>query len=190
MSKKHHYSYNHIHTLLAGAVASLKSVPDVLVPISGGGLIPARILRTLLKAKFGKTVPIKVIGLQLYDDDTETILESGVKRTQWPREHDWDPELKSVLLVDEVDDTRTTLQYAVESLRKDFGPEVKINVFVVHDKQKEKRGTLPADVEYIAALKVEDVWIAYPWDAIDIDEHQKIADEQRVIDAALVASPW
>ncbi|KND04373.1 uncharacterized protein SPPG_00102 [Spizellomyces punctatus DAOM BR117] len=175
---KQYYSYNQIHALIQSSIPSFKDVPDALVAISGGGLIPARILRTLLKARYKKTVPIRVIGLQLYDDDAEHIGATGVKRTQWPCADEWG-DVRNVLLVDEVDDTRTTLEYAVENLRRDLGKGVSIGVFVVHNKLKEKRGTLPKEVEYIAALDVEDLWVVYPWDAVDIEEHQQKCDEQR-----------
>ncbi|TPX54250.1 hypothetical protein PhCBS80983_g05982 [Powellomyces hirtus] len=175
---KQHYSYNHIHNLIAHSVPEFAHAPDVLVAISGGGLIPARILRTLLKKRFGVTVPIRVVGLQLYDDDAEEISAEGVKRTQWPSAHEWGLSIKNALIVDEVDDTRTTLQYAYEHLRKDLAQDVTISVFVVHDKKKKKRGELPSDVRYIAAAHVDDLWIAYPWDAIDIDDHEKRAAEQ------------
>ncbi|RYC59070.1 Hypoxanthine phosphoribosyltransferase/Xanthine phosphoribosyltransferase [Xylaria longipes] len=51
------------------------------------------------------------------------------------------------------------------------------------NKDKQKKGVLPADAiddsRYIAARTVGDVWICYPWEAIDIDEHDRLAAEQR-----------
>lgn len=95
---------------------------------------------------------------------------------------------KNVLIVDEVDDTRTTLEYAVKELEKDveearkqLGRSEKTNfsIFVLHNKDKEKKGHLPADMlednRYIAAVTVPDVWICYPWEATDIDEHDALA---------------
>ncbi|KAI8592406.1 xanthine phosphoribosyltransferase 1 [Geranomyces variabilis] len=178
MAEKKHYSYNYIHSLIATSVLNkFDEAPGVIVAISGGGLIPARMLRTLLKARFGVTVPIRVVGLMLYDDDTEEISKGGVQRLQWPTPQEFGASLKSALVVDEVDDTRTTLQYAIEHLRKDL-PSVQLGVFVVHDKQKPKRGVLPADVKYLAAAEVEDFWIVYPWDAVDIADHEKKAQAQ------------
>lgn len=88
---------------------------------------------------------------------------------------------KNVLIVDEVDDTRTTLEYAVRELTKDVevarqrlgkgGEEDKttFSVFVLHNKDKTKRGSLPKDMlddgRYAAAQTVGDVWICYPWEA-------------------------
>ena len=76
--------------------------------------------------------------------------------------------LTLVLSSDEVDDSRTTLGYAVSELKKDIAeqlaklpedkrastPETKLAVFVVHNKLKEKRGTIPDDVQYFAGQDV------------------------------------
>lgn len=69
-----------------------------------------------------------------------------------------------MLVVDEVDDTRTTLQFCVEELIRLNEPAA-IAVCVVHNKLKPKKGVLPDHVEYIAGREVPDVWNAYPWDA-------------------------
>lgn len=55
------------------------------------------------------------------------------------------------------------------------------------NKDKAKKGTLPEDMvarRYCAARTVGDVWICYPWEAIDIDEHDKHALDQRNKDAS------
>lgn len=46
------------------------------------------------------------------------------------------------------------------------------------NKDKPKKGILPHDMidtQYEAAETVGDVWINYPWEAIDIEEHDKLA---------------
>ena len=87
---------------------------------------------------------------------------------------------KNVLIVDEVDDTRTTLEYAVRELEKDVetatqklgrtNEKTQFSIFVLHNKDKEKKGRLPdemlGDKRYLAAVTVEDVWINYPWEAV------------------------
>ena len=87
---------------------------------------------------------------------------------------------KNILIVDEVDDTRTTLEYAVKELEKDVaeaakqtgrGAETtKFSIFVLHNKDKTKKGKLPQDMmdegRYIAAVTVGDAWINYPWEAM------------------------
>ena len=52
------------------------------------------------------------------------------------------------------------------------------------NKDKTKKGSLPKDMleegRYMAARTVPDVWICYPWEAIDIDEHDELARNQLV----------
>lgn len=100
---------------------------------------------------------------------------------------------KNVLIVDEVDDTRTTLEYAVKELEKDVEEarkqqgrteKTKFSIFVLHNKDKQKKGHLPEDMvndnRYLAAVTVPDVWICYPWEATDIDEHDAFAAKNGV----------
>ncbi|CAM9010375.1 unnamed protein product [Wickerhamomyces anomalus] len=122
-----------------------------------------------------------------------------VVRTQWLdfgalNEHFDSLIGKNVLVVDEVDDTRTTLHYAVSELEKDVHEQaVKLNrldektnfaIFVLHNKDKPKKAELPADIiqdRYYAAMTLPDKWLCYPWDAEDIDDHTAKAVEQGYI---------
>jgi hypoxanthine phosphoribosyltransferase len=86
---------------------------------------------------------------------------------------------KNILIVDEVDDTRTTLEYAVRELEKDVQEQANkdgrgdekttFSIFVLHNKDKAKKGKLPDEMinsgRYLAAQTVGDVWINYPWEA-------------------------
>ena len=85
---------------------------------------------------------------------------------------------KRVLVVDEVDDTRTTLQYCCEELMRTNRPAA-IAVAVVHNKLKEKKGALPKSVEYMAGADVPNCWNCYPWDAESyghsIYDHERLA---------------
>jgi hypoxanthine phosphoribosyltransferase len=169
--------------------------------VGGGGFIPARILRTFLKEPGAKNIPIQAIGLSLYEDlgTGAAVEEAGteVVRTQWLdfsslAEHTGDLIGKHILIVDEVDDTRTTLHYAVSELEKDIKlqaeqlgrahEDTKFFVFVLHNKDKPKRAQLPEDMmkegRYMAARTVPDDWIAYPWEAVNIEEHTKEAEQQ------------
>ena len=87
-----------------------------------------------------------------------------------------------MLLVDQVDDTRTTLKYCIDELRKRNDPK-EIAVMVVHNKVKKKEAELSNDVRYYAGEDVPDRWICYPWDAgaykHSIDVHESIARECR-----------
>lgn len=55
---------------------------------------------------------------------------------------------------------------------------------IVQNKDKPKKGVLPHDMidtRYEAAVTVGDVWINYPWEALDIDEHDQNAEAKRGI---------
>ncbi|KAF9335710.1 hypoxanthine-guanine phosphoribosyltransferase [Linnemannia elongata] len=200
---KIHVSYNQIHTMVKETVDSMHLnedfQPDIMVAIGGGGFIPARILRTFLKKKNNKNISIQAIGLSLYEDleiwkaahkdDEPTALEPEVIKTQWLNFDSSETSLigRNILIVDEVDDTRRTLAYAVRELTKDLEieseklraqgkevPETKIGIFVLHNKLKEKREQLPEEImngRYFACKQMPDQWLVYPWDALDIEDH-------------------
>ncbi|KAG7195498.1 hypoxanthine-guanine phosphoribosyltransferase [Scheffersomyces spartinae] len=199
-ASKMYISYNNIHQLCQESADKIKQFkPDLIIAIGGGGFIPARMLRTFLKEPGQPNVRIMAIILSLYEDvatvgsQAENI-GTQVVRTQWIDYEQAGVNLvgKNILIIDEVDDTRTTLHYAVSELKKDVveqaaakgaNPEdTKFGIFVLHDKQKAKRADLPDDImktgNYFAARSVPDVWIAYPWESDDIVYHTKRAMEQ------------
>ncbi|KAG0021382.1 hypoxanthine-guanine phosphoribosyltransferase [Podila clonocystis] len=207
---KIHVSYNQIHTMIKETVDSMHLnedfQPDIMVAIGGGGFIPARILRTFLKKKNNKNISIQAIGLSLYEDleiwkashkedETPIAAEPEVIKTQWLNFDSSETSLigRNILIVDEVDDTRRTLAYAVRELAKDLElesqklraqgkevPETKIGVFVLHNKLKEKREELPKEImdsRYFACKQMPDQWLVYPWDALDIEDHTEKSKE-------------
>jgi len=201
MVQKVYVTYNEIHKLCQAAAPQILDTlrPHLIIAIGGGGYIPARILRTFLKKPGHPNIPIQAIGLSLYEQlGTSNVEEIGTKvtRTQWLELSSLEMENligKNVLIVDEVDDTRTTLEYAVKELEKDVeavskrlgreSEETKLSIFVLHNKDKPKKGKLPADMmssgRYQAAVTVDDVWICYPWEAKDIDEQERLAAAQK-----------
>ena len=161
--------------------------PHLMIAIGGGGYVPARILRSFLKTPGSPNIPIQAIGLSLYESlGTDTEVEkpgTKVTRTQWLDLSSLEMANligKNILIVDEVDDTRTTLEYAVKELEKDVAEAAKqtgrgaettqFSIFVLHNKDKTKKGKLPQDMmdegRYIAAVTVGDAWINYPWEAM------------------------
>ncbi len=140
--------------------------PDVMVAIGTGGFIPARILKTFLK------MPIFTVGITYYDEQNRP--QERPKTIQWIDEVEEKLEGKRVLLVDEVDDSRVTLEYCLRELLHHRPKE--IAVMVLHNKQKKKRGSFPDEIEhYFVGEEVPDSWICYPWDAEDIDRHDALA---------------
>lgn len=205
-SEKQYISYNHVHLLCLEASKRVKEFnPDYIICIGGGGFIPARMMRSCIKEQGKPTTRIFAIILSLYEDlnsdgAKEEELGTKVNRIQWIDYEQCKLELlgKRVLIIDEVDDSRTTLHYALEELKKDCEDEAKaknidlnahpelrtdFGIFVLHNKIKEKKADLPESmlndpIRYIAARTIPDAWIVYPWENNDIHFHQKQAELQ------------
>ncbi|KAM0755525.1 PRTase-like protein [Meredithblackwellia eburnea MCA 4105] len=203
-------TYQEIHVTIGETAKRIKKEfnPDIMVAIGGGGFFPARVLRTFLKSDSKRNIPIQAIGLSLYEElgdfnglsglANEEKIGKEVVRTQWL---DFStlgnkPLLgRRILIVDEVDDSRTTLGYAVTELRKDIDaqlskipaekraelPKTELAIFVVHNKLKEKRGSIPEDVQYFSGADIEDRWVDYPWEQQDILLHDEIAAKQKAM---------
>ncbi|BDU73939.1 phosphoribosyltransferase [Mesoterricola silvestris] len=169
MPEKRFFSYNEIHRTVAELSKVIQASgfdPDVTVAIGTGGFIPARILKTFLKK------PILTVGVKLYGDDNT--IEGGPSKVQWIDEVERKLKGRKVLLIDEVDDTRTTLAYCLRELLSHQPAE--IAVAVLHCKDKPKLDQLPPQVtRYWAGQHLDDIWVVYPWDAVDIDEHSRQA---------------
>ncbi len=138
-----------------------------MVAIGTGGFIPARILKTFLKK------PILTVGIKYYDDNN--IPMEAPRKIQWIDEVEKKLTGKKILLIDEVDDSRVTLEYCLRELLRHRPAE--IAVAVLHNKRKVKRGEIPEEVSrYYCGEEHEDRWIVYPWDAEDIDTHDSNAE--------------
>ncbi|ORY99234.1 hypothetical protein BCR43DRAFT_523218 [Syncephalastrum racemosum] len=209
---KLHISYNQIHESVRNAVERYRInedfQPDLMITITGGGLVPSRILRTFLHKRNNRNVPIQAIGLSLYEEleiaqaqglPTEGENAPQVTKTQWLNFDQSEVSLlgRRILLVDEVDDTRQTLVFAVQEILKDIENEEKkrgmqpgesntqLGVFVLHNKLKPKKRELPDHImaNYFAAVEMPDQWLVYPWDAVDIEEHTAKADSKSPVAA-------
>ncbi|EJD07392.1 PRTase-like protein [Fomitiporia mediterranea MF3/22] len=192
-----HVTYNGVHNIIKGASKKIAEwKPTLLVAIDNraySGFFPARVLRTFLKdPETKKNIPIFAIGLSLYESLPGTTAEqvgNEVIRTQWLGSEGAQVLLgRRVLIVDEIDDTRKTLHYAIKELKADAEKELlalpedqrdaarpDFAVFVVHNKLKEKAAELPADLPYFPGDEVPDVWLDYPWESVDIEEHDRLA---------------
>ncbi|MDC7126484.1 MAG: phosphoribosyltransferase family protein [Spirochaetales bacterium] len=164
-TEKVFFTYNDIHNTIKKLSEQIQESgyePDLIVAIGTGGFIPARIIKTYIKK------PILTVGLKLYDENNQP--KDTPEKIQWIDEVEKKLKNKKILLVDEVDDSRTTLEYCLKELLR--AEPAEIAVAVLHDKEKEKRGSIPAEIKrYFYGAKLPDKWICYPWDAIDIDKH-------------------
>jgi len=167
---KLYFGYCDIHRTVKALAESIRESgfePDLTVAIGTGGFIPARILKTFLRK------PILTVGIRYYDENNTPMPQP--KTVQWIDEVERKLAAKRVLLVDEVDDSRSTLAYCLRELLRHRPAE--IAVAVLHNKRKPKRDQLPPEVtRYYCGEEVDDAWICYPWDAVDIDTHERLAN--------------
>lgn len=167
--EKQYLTYNAIHKTIkkvSEQIAASGYNPDLIVAIGTGGFIPARMLRTFLDR------PILTVGLSYYDENNRP--KDTPRKIQWIDEVENKLKGKKILLVDEVDDSRVTLEYCLRELLRHEPAEMA--VAVLHNKVKEKEGRIPDRVSrYYAGEELEDLWICYPWDAEDIDEQERLA---------------
>lgn len=167
--EKLYFTYDDIHRTardIAERVTATGYAPDIIVAIGSGGFIPARIIRTFLSK------PILAVGVAYYDQDDKPTEEP--RKVQWIEEAERKLAGKRILLVDEIDDSRSTLEYCIRELLRHHPAE--IAVAVLHNKRKEKTGAIPSEVKrYFAGRDIDDRWVVYPWDATDIDAHDAAA---------------
>src|SRR5690349_510967 len=93
---------------LAERIASSGFDPDLIVAIGSGGFIPARILKTFLPR------PILPVGISYYGPDNKPA--ANPRAIQWIDQVEKKLLGRKVLLVDEVDDSRATLEYCLREL--------------------------------------------------------------------------
>lgn len=166
MTKKVWYTYEDIHHTVKKIADDIQAAGvcyDAMIAIGGGGFIPARMLRTYLD------IPIYAVSTAYYLSETSGETAEEIQKVQWLNPIPESIQGKNILVVDEVDDSRITLEFVLQELKKENFH--RIGVAVLHNKMKIKQGKLPVGIRYFAGLEVEDWWINYPWDAHDIDAH-------------------
>lgn len=131
---------------------------------------PYSLNRSFLKKPGQSNIPIQAIGLSLYEklgtDSVEEVPGTKVTRLQWLDMNSSMANLigKNVLIVDEVDDTRTTLQYAVNELEEDVKKAQK--QLPANDPRKDKETKFFVFVLHVCCLfylKVELIGLADSW---------------------------
>lgn len=158
--------WDEIHRTIAERASTIAAFkPDALVAIGGGGFIPGRLVRTFVPA------PLYAVTVKLYDDADAAGNEPTVVQWLTP-EAEEALRGKRVLVVDEVDDSRVTLAFVLDKLQK--LDVTALGAFVIHNKTRPKKGQLPPNCTYIAGKETNgDDWVVYPWDATEIDEHNR-----------------
>lgn len=172
-SSAYYFTYEDIHRTverLARRIRESRFDPDVIVAIGTGGFIPARILRTYIEK------PILTVGIAYYDVNNRPM--EVPQKIQWIDEVEKKLKGRRILLVDEVDDTRSTLAYCLSELLRN--EPAAISVMVLHNKRKPKKAEFPPGISQVfVGEDLEDYWVYYPWDALDIEDHYRKARAQR-----------
>ncbi|CAO1624894.1 unnamed protein product [Sympodiomycopsis kandeliae] len=172
-------TYEDIHCSIRDSAQLIRDQfdPDIIIAIGSGGYFPSRVLRCFLQkpsvqgGSKTRSVPIQAIGLALYEEVAGTTAQTmgrEVIRTQWLDEKMFtlptttNPNTllgKNIIFVDDIDDSRSTLQYAYQELKKDIEnaylnlsesekkslPPTRFATYVIHNKVKPqgKKGSLP-----------------------------------------------
>jgi hypoxanthine phosphoribosyltransferase len=168
MNSKIHLSWENIHNIIDHCGETVEQfAPQVVVALGRGAVSGARLVCGQLD------IPFYYVGLQLYDKNDEHH-KGGVKVIQWLGEN----EIaflrgKRVLLVDDIDDTGTTLRYC-----KDEFAKLKIEYvasYVIVKKIKGDKSYKHKNCFY--GVVVDDRWVVFPWEAKNYHEHKVLAQE-------------
>ena len=142
-------TWNQIYAMLvrqAGKIRCRGFKPDVIVGVTRGGLVPARVLSDLLG-----TCELATVGVEFYVGVAETRSEPVLKQSVSA-----DVTGKKVLLVDDVADSGKSLLLAKEHLQNKGVAEVRVATVYC----KPLSALTPDFYE-----KETRLWVVFPWDA-------------------------
>lgn len=141
-------TWSQIYEMLLSQAQKIKSqnfTPDIIVGITRGGLVPARILTDLLE-----TEQITTIQIKFYLDLNQTKTEPTIKQTlNMPLEG------KKTLLVDDIADSGKSLQVALNHIKRLNPNEIK---------------TATLYCKSLSAMKPDfwekgtNLWVVFPWE--------------------------
>jgi len=174
MAEKLYFTYDEIHQMISEKMDQISNEfnPDLIIAIGGGGFISGRISRTFLKK------PLLSVTVKLYNSEEEGTRDKEPTIIQWLDQKNIELiKDKRILIVDEVDDSRITLSFVVNKILEHGVSS--IATFVIHNKITNKEGILPENVKHYRCQDINDRWIIYPWDAKDINEHNKMCKESK-----------
>jgi uncharacterized protein len=156
--KKVYINYNTIHKNTVNLAKKIKDTNidiDYIIAIGTGGFIPGRIMKSCLNK------PLRTVTVELYNENDNKTHQ--IKQIQWlSEEFIKDIDGKNILIIDEMDDTRTTLAYCANEINK-YNPN-NILIGVLHNKLKNKLGVFDSKFIYIPNENINDIWVVYPWE--------------------------
>jgi len=135
---------------------------DAIIALCGGGLVPARLLRNHLD------IPIYCLNIKLYNCNNE--ITGKPKIIQWLDNDIIDSlQNKNILIVDDLDDTGSTLHYVtnfIENGYKSYMPikYKNLGVAVLYNKLKNKKSRIDIKYPYYKVFDIDDKWVVFPWE--------------------------
>ena len=148
--------------ILANEIIHSKFNYQVIIAITGGGLVPARLLRNYLN------IPIFCVNIKYYDKN-DNILKNPVI-VQWLSKSEINYlQHKNVLIVDDLNDTGSTIDLVVNLLTKTYTSKMKpincnhLGLAVLYDKIKNKN-KLNKSISYYKTKDIDDNWVVFPWE--------------------------
>lgn len=158
-------TYTEIHDTIQNALHLLENDnrPQFIVSVSGGGDVPARILRTALGAP---TIPIYHVGVRSYSDIHIGEQQKEVEVYQWIESNtlsEWKQQWARILIVDDIIDSTKTIQYVADRLRNETGPHTQLNVYSLYGKKPPP--LMPfVDSCFIGEKSPKKTWVVMPWE--------------------------
>lgn len=147
---------------LANEIIHSKFNYQAIIAITGGGLVPARLLRNYLN------IPIFCVNIKYYDKN-DNILKNPVI-VQWLSTSEINSlKKKNILIVDDLNDTGSTINLVVDLLCNTYTNKIKpvnfnhLGVAVLYDKLKNKN-KLSESISYYKTKDIGDNWIVFPWE--------------------------
>lgn len=174
MASKIFFSFVGIENIVrdcAQRISDSEADPEVIIAISGGGLVPARFFRNHL------AIPIFTVCIKFYDDEKDTRVGTEPEILQWLDANALERiKGKRVLIVDDLCDSGFTLKCCVKEVSRTCEPK-NISIAVVHHKNvifQEEIENIPEVDYYFPGQSMGDAWIVYPWEMKE--EEDSISD--------------
>ena len=153
MAGEHPIFWHNVHHglfLLEKELKDLNFIPDVIVAVGRGGLVPGTLFAYRLNISNVINYSVKT-----YSDDNKNDLFNII---QSPNNNISDFKGKNVLVFDDLSDTGNTLKYIVNSLKADYNLQnVKSATLAIKDKT-----TFIPDF-YISSYP-STTWLVFPWE--------------------------
>ena len=170
MNSKIYLDFNQIKQdvkILSDKIINSYTKYDAIIAISGGGLLPARLLRNYLN------IPIYCINVKFYNNNNT--INKKPQIIQWLGKNEARNLVnKNVLVIDDLNDTGSTLHFVMNLLTNGY---IQYNTLIIkpikckhfaigvlYDKCKPKSYILSSKFLYFKTRDIEDKWVVFPWE--------------------------